>query len=118
MKVVLQLDSVDEMIKQVGLDKGGVVQNQLNFRAAVRMDKYIPSDTMALRKSKDYDSDPEGVIYDTPYAQKMYYGVTRKGKPINYSGAPQRGAFWDEKMMAAEGDELVKDMQKVVDRMK
>ena len=73
------------------------------------------------------------VIYATPYARYLYYGEVYgpnipifeagelagfwsppgqkkhpTGRKLTYSGAPERGAFWFERMKAEHGDEIIR----------
>lgn len=68
------------------------------------------------------------VVYNAPYARYMYYGKVMRDKngralygmapkhvtnePIQYHGAPQRGAFWFEKMKAAHKDTILRGAAK------
>lgn len=62
-----------------------------------------------------------------PYSHYMYKGkkaigasrpkgVKRKisSKPLNYQGAPKRGAEWDKRMMNDRGQEVCKDVENFI----
>lgn len=95
------------------LQPNGEVHKYLNEQALQRMGKYVPKDTGNLIASGKVNGDNK-IVYDTPYAQKMYYGISSKGKPIKFNGGPQRGSYWDKKMLAAEGEELTADLSRFV----
>lgn len=116
--VKLNMPDFSQATKDLGVDERGKVQAFATKRAAMRMDKYVPTRTGTLRGTADYTSVPTEVTYVQPYARPMYFGISQGGKPINYNGAPQRGAFWDEKMVGAEGDQWAQDVQEYSDRLK
>lgn len=115
-KVMLEMPGTWQTIADLGLDPSGDVQAFVTRRAAERMDKYVPFRTGVLRGTVDYTSDPTQVEYVQEYARPMYFGISTTGRPLNYNEAPQRGAFWDEKMMAAEGDQFFKEIQDYSDK--
>ncbi len=70
------------------------------------------------------------VVYNAPYARYMYYGKVMRdaqgramfgmapkhvtNEPIQYHGAPQRGAFWFERMKAAHKDSILRGASKLM----
>lgn len=138
-KVMLEMPRTGQTIADLGLDPSGDVQAFATRRAAERMDKYVPFRTGVLRGTVDYTSDPTQVEYVQEYARFLYFGrimrvnpdgtgstwasaggtkyISSTGKDmLDFSGAPQRGAFWDEKMMATEGDQFFKEIQDYSDK--
>lgn len=117
--VKVDMLNFSQAIKDLGLDQLGRVQAFATKRAAMRMDKYVPMREGVLISTKDYTSVPTQVTYVQPYARSMYFGVDpRTGRAFTYSGAPQRGSFWDVKMIAAEGAQWVKEVQEYSNRLK
>lgn len=117
--VKVDLPDFKQATKDLGIDEYGKVQAFATKRAAMRMDKFTPKREGVLISTKDYTSVPTEVIYVQPYARNMYFGIDqRTGRNWTYTGAPQRGAFWDEKMVAAESDVWVKEVQEYSDRLK
>lgn len=99
-------------------------------------DKYVPLRTGALKQS-GYLGTVIGsgrVVYNSPYARYMYYGKVMRdaqgralyGKapkhvtdePLTYHGAPQRGAFWFERMKAAHGHQILKGAARRMSKIK
>lgn len=92
--------------------------------------RYIPFRTGFLNQSGILGTVPGTglVVYNAPYARYMYYGKVMRDKdgralfgmapkhvteqPIQYHGAPQRGAFWFEKMKAAHKDTILRGAAK------
>jgi hypothetical protein len=71
------------------------------------MQKYVPFDTGAL--STTVTVKPGSVTYEQPYAHKQY--TTNKGKGI-------RGKYWDKKMVSAEKELIVKEVESYAKKMK
>lgn len=113
--VKIDIEDVLSIEESLGITKLGAASQYLREQALERMKKYVPKDSGALIDTGTIKDDH--IEYETPYAQKMYHGVTRKGKHIKYQGEPQRGAYWDIKMMAFEGDELTADVQDFCDNL-
>ncbi|MGN0596356.1 MAG: minor capsid protein [Ruminiclostridium sp.] len=59
------------------------------------------------------------LIWETPYARSLYYGVSKNGNSINYSKDinPNASKAWCEKAFAEHGDEWQKMMQKSLNRL-
>lgn len=116
--VKVDLPDFKQATKDLGIDSAGKVQAFATKRAAMRMDKFTPKREGVLISTKDYTSVPTEVTYIQPYARNMYFGIDqRTGRNWTYTGAPQRGGFWDERMMAAEGDQLARDIQAYSDKL-
>lgn len=117
--VKVDMKDFKQVTKDLGIDAQGRVQAFATKRAAMRMDRFTPKREGVLISTKDYTSVPTEVTYPQPYARNMYFGIDqRTGRNWTYTGAPQRGSFWDEKMIAAEGDQWVKEVQEYSDRLK
>ncbi len=91
------------ILAERGLDKNGAVQRYIDNEILTRCEPYVPRDTGALIASgwQNTRLGSGTVVYDTPYAAAMYYGKSASGKDYNYKGAPMRGAYWFERMRAA-----------------
>ena len=92
--------------------------------------RYIPFQTGALNHSGELGTEIGSgrVVYNAPYARYMYYGKVMRdaqgrayyGKApkhvttedIQYHGAPQRGAFWFERMKQAHKEQIRRDAAK------
>ena len=79
------------------------------------MDKYVPMDNGDLRTTISVKSD--SITYESPYARYQYYGVREDGthKVKNYT-TPGTGTYWDKKMVSAEMQDVVSEVQKYVKR--
>lgn len=92
--------------------------------------RYIPFQTGALNHSGELGTEIGSgkVVYNSPYGRYMYYGKVMRdaqgrayfGKApkhvteenINYHGAPQRGAFWFERMKTAHKEQIRRNASK------
>lgn len=100
----------------LGINPGGRVQKQFVDACQRRMDKYIPfrpgqeGGSLRLKHIKDGKS----ITYIMPYAHAQYVGFTT-GPVRNYT-TPGTGPYWDKKMLSAERESLVKEVQEYIRR--
>lgn len=99
---------------QLGINPNGRVQKFFQNTCYKHMDKYVPMDKGDLRTTVDL-SNPNYIIYEMPYARYQYYGVREDGthKVQNYT-TPGTGPYWDKRMWSAEGQDIIKEVQKYV----
>jgi hypothetical protein len=81
-------------------------------------DPYIPFQSGMLKKSGILGTEIGSgtVVWNAPYARYLYYGKAMGGvapkhvlnKNLTYHGAPQRGAFWFERMKADKGKQILR----------
>lgn len=93
----------NKIVNKFNMQKGGSAQLFLSNECFRRMEKYVPWETGNLATTVTVR--PGSVTYEQPYAHKQY--TTNKGKGI-------RGKYWDKKMVNAEREQLVKDVQNYV----
>ena len=117
----IDMPTLEEITVELGMNKTGVVQREATELAWAYMDDFVPSDTTALRMEAE-PRDTE-VVYGAPgttsnkYANIVFGGV-RNGIPMNFQGAPQRGADWHNKMMADRAEQLINAIQAFSDKRK
>ena len=102
--VTLVMEAVENMLAKRGLNDGGAVQRYVDEAVLRYAEPYIPVRSGQLKES-GYRATQAGsgrVIWQTPYAARMYYGVG-----YTFAGAPMRGAYWFERMKADKGPEIV-----------
>lgn len=109
MPVKLQPTSVIKA--RLGIEPNGRVQKFFQQTCYKHMDKYVPMDEGNLRINVDL-SDPTKIVYQSPYARYQYYGVREDGTRIvqNYT-TPGTGTYWDKRMMSAEIQDVIKEVQ-------
>lgn len=75
------------------------------------MGDYVPMETGTLAQS--YKTEPFKVIYEQPYAHRMYEG---EGFNFNKEKHANATAHWDKAMMRAKGDEFARTVQKFIEK--
>ena len=131
----LELDGLADALARRGLTPGGRVQEFIDKKVISLCDPKVPFRTGVLKHSAITASAiGQGlVVYDTSYARYLYYGEVYgpnipifeagelagfwsppgqkkhpTGRPLTYSGAPERGAFWFERMKAEHGEDILR----------
>jgi len=106
------INNFSKIAKRLGIEPNGSVQSYFTERCYEYMDKYVPMDRGNLRTIVDIESNY--IIYESPYASYQYYGRRKDGShvinPENYT-TEGTCPYWDEKMISAEIDDVVKDVQ-------
>ena len=96
---------------RLGIEPNGRIQKFFTNECAKAMDKFVPFDNGDLA---NYNIEGNVIIYEQPYARYQYLGLSKSGKPLNYSTDkhPLATSYWDKKMWTAEGQDIVKKIQK------
>lgn len=128
MKVDLQMHPPQQIVRRLGLNPGGKVQMFHTQNVMRRIQKFMPYRTGATIKIMINQTDiskPE-IVLDVPYAKYLFYGKVMIGSapkkvidvPLKYTKTynPDAGPFWDRKLVAAEGDQLVQELQDYIGR--
>ena len=132
----LELDDLDDILARRGLQPGGRVQKVVDNAVLRYCAPKVPFDTGYLIRSAITGSAiGQGlIVYATPYARYLYYGKVYgpnipifeggelagfrspkgqkkhpTGRPLTYRGAPERGAYWFERMKAEHKDDIVQE---------
>ena len=142
MKVYFNVPEVQEVVRRLGIDKGGDAQRFHTNNVLRRMLKYMPMETGALSKTTVIQSDTL-IVSDTPYSQYVYYGnrmvnaATGKGprwipgvgwrwpkgaklvptsEPLHYTTTfhPLAGPYWDRRLAQAEGDVIARELERYI----
>lgn len=101
--IKLDLNPTSQIEKRLKINTGGAVDLFIANESARRMFKYVPYRTGMLRTTTSISAN--GVDYLVKYARRQYY--ENRGSGI-------RGRFWDKRMMGAEGQALINDIQRYV----
>lgn len=102
--VKIKMDSFQNILLRHQLNKGGRVQLFFTNEVAKLCDPYVPMDTGTLKRVVEIN--PEYIHYKSPYARRQY--ETNSG---GHNG-PLRGKYWDKRMWADRGNEIVKAVTK------
>ena len=76
------------------------------------MDKYVPKDIGNLRNIVDKGVDY--ITYEQGYAHYQYV----KQFPEDHYTTPGTGPYWDKRMVSAEMNDVIKEVQEYVNRGK
>lgn len=107
----VKLKPTSQIKARLGIEPNGRVQKFLTNTCYKHMDKYVPRDEGNLRTIVDIKAD--SITYESPYAKHQYYGVSKNGKPLNYR-TPGTGDYWDKRMVSAEMQNVVEEVQNYV----
>ena len=97
----------NKIIDKYGMQENGDTQLFLANTCFRRMHKYVPWDTGTLASHATVR--PGSVTYEEQYAHKQY--TANKGKGI-------RGKYWDKRMVSAEKELIVKEVEAYAKKMK
>lgn len=138
---------VNQMLIELGVNTDGAVQKQWTADVMRRMRRYMPYRTGATATKLTYMRSANEIEVTAPYARYLYMGkvmvdaetgkgpahipgvgyrfwrgahLTATDRPLQYTHDhnPQAGPFWDRTMVAAEGDQMLADLQRFVDGRK
>ncbi|MBQ3045135.1 MAG: hypothetical protein IJD49_04200 [Clostridia bacterium] len=127
-KAYLELNSVDQILKDKGLTADGSVQAFHTNNVMRRMYRYMPRLTAATVKVMiaQTDINKPYIILDVPFGKYIYHGKVMTGPapktvtdtPLNYTKTqnPRAGPYWDRALSAAEGAAMVRDLQNYINR--
>lgn len=109
-----------KIMKNLGVDERGRVQQYLTDRVLFRMKPYMPYFTGAMADLQTHVTSPSTITVGAPYAEYVYNGVSRSGKPLEYTTTvhPKAGAHWDEVMKAEQGAAIAQEVQDYVRSLK
>lgn len=109
----VKMQPTSRIIAHLGIEPNGRVQRFFTNTCRKRMDKYVPMDNGDLRTTVDIR--PDSITYEMPYARYQYYGVREDGthQVRNYT-TPGTGPYWDKRMVSAEMQDVVKEVQNYV----
>lgn len=87
MRVTLDFPAAEEILQEVGLDEQGDAQMFHTKNVLRRIQKYMPYRTGATIKLTVAQTDPRvpEIVTEEPQAVYLYNGVSRSGKPLNYT---------------------------------
>lgn len=146
-RIRVDMKPVNTIVNRLGLGKNGDVQMHVTRVVNQRITRYMPFHTGALSTKLKYIKSPTEIEVLGPYARVQYYGEVmvdsatgaagfldadgqwksrkgvvkvRGGRSLKYDKTknPLAGPFWDRRMMAAEGKQIVREIQTYVDRRK
>lgn len=111
----VKINPTSQIKARLGLEPNGRAQTFFTNSCYRHMDKYVPMDKGNLRTNVDIQ--PDSVTYESGYAEYQYKGQREDGthQVQNYT-TPGTGPYWDRRMVSAEIDTVVKEVQDYIDR--
>lgn len=112
----------DELIKKIGTVVGGDVQKAVDTAVIRECEPYVPYRTGRLSNSVHIATaiGSGEVVYSTPYARSMYYGVLygSNAKIMHYNQAMHKfaGSYWFDRAMAENKKKILKEAQNAAKR--
>lgn len=109
-----------QIMEGLGVTERGRVQQFLTDRVLHHMRPYMPYDTGAMADLQTMVTSPTTIFVAAPYAGYVYEGVSRSGRPLNYTKIehPKAGPHWDRTMMQEEGARIAEEVQDYARSMK
>lgn len=113
--VITRLPNSRRTQQILGVDRRGAVQDFVTNDILKRIIPYIPKRTGDLRSDAQKDSST-AISVKSRYARVQFFGVTKDGRPFNYSplGGAKAGSHWDRRLIANEGKAIVADANRFV----
>ena len=111
----IRIDSLDTIKRKLKIDENGPAQAFMTETCYKAMDKYVPKRDGNLRTVVDIRKD--SITYQSEYASYQYYGEREDGshKISNYT-TPGTGPYWDKRMISADIDRVVEQVQEYIGR--
>lgn len=144
LNVKLNLPNARALVKRLGLDRDGDAQRFHTQNVLRRLGRYMKFNTGTTYRATVLQTDinKPKIVVDQVYAQMLYDGKVRvsrgtdmagfmtpegwrslknvpkvkSDRDITYTNAPVVGPYWDKRLVANEGDALVADLQRYIDR--
>lgn len=116
--VAFSIPQKEQIIEHFGLDIGGRTQEVIDTSFMAYMEPYMPKDSGTMIDLMFAQNKPgKGEIdINVNYADYVNTGVSKSGKPLNYQGAPMRGANFVERMLSDHFQDILNDAQKEIDK--
>ena len=109
----VKMQPTSEIKARLGIEPNGRVQKFFTNTCYKHMDKYVPMDEGNLRANVSINND--SITYESPYARYQYYGIREDGthEVKNYT-TPGTGPYWDKRMVSAEMEDIVREVQSYI----
>lgn len=117
LSVLVEFPTMPQQLAKLGVDENGDVQDRLTDLVVDNLKDFMPKRSGRLIAGMAKKS-PTFIKVEGPYARFLFFGVTRTGKPVDYSTSknPNAGPNWDRRMVAARGEAIVADLNRYVKR--
>ena len=105
----MRMKPISTIKADLGIEANGKVQRFFTNTCYKHMDKYVPlGDTGNLRDvvTKTANS----ITYEMSYAHAQYVGIVN-GSQVRHYTTPGTGPYWDKRMVSAEMQNVIKEVQ-------
>ena len=121
MQLNIRLPELQTLVRDLGLEPGGLVQQHLVGNVARRIAKYAPKRTYSsVEHAIAQGQEPKDgrIVIRGPHIKYLYFGKVMAGRPrkttandLRYTTTYNRlaGPYWDVRLMAAEGAQIIED---------
>lgn len=111
MSVSFDISLPEKILRERGILKYGEVQKKLDAEVLKYCADFVPKKSGELIASGERATrlGSGNICYSAPYARYQYYGVSKKGKKLQYCGGAKRGSYWFERMKATSRYTLLRD---------
>lgn len=112
-KVGKKLAPSKSVMRQLGVDEHGAVQQFATDRILFHMRPFMPWLTGLTATSLTQVTSPTAITVNAPYALRLYSGVSANGTPLNYTKTvnPLAGPYWDRTMIQHRGKAMAKEIE-------
>lgn len=130
LQIDIRLPELDGLVKNLGLEEGGSVQEHLVRNVARRIIKYTPLRTYgSVQNAIAQGQEPENgrIVIRGPHIKYLYMGKVMVGrkpkkatdKDLVYTKTYNRlaGPRWMERLLAAEYDQIIADAENFIRAM-
>ena len=121
-----RLPEFGNLVKDLGLEEGGRAQQHLVKNVARRITKYVPKRTYSsIENAIAQGQEPANgrIVIRGPQVKYLYFGKVMAGTPrratakdLKYTTVYNRlaGPFWAERLMEAEGSQIIEDEKRLI----
>lgn len=108
--MAVYINSLEQIKTRLGINVDGPVQAFMTETCFKAMDKYVPRRDGNLKNRVWLTN--HSITYQSPYARYQYYGVRADGThKVKHYTTPGTGPYWDQRMLSAEKDKVIKEVQ-------
>lgn len=114
MRVHIKVDLPEDIVKALGADRTGIIQDFTTQTILKHMGTFIPWRTGNTYQNLTEQVAPDEILVNAAWAQYIYNGINRyTGGPLNYTKVPNAlaGDHWDKTMMSYDADAIVKEIE-------
>ena len=107
----MKIKPVSTIKADLGINPSGRVQRFFTDTCYNHMYKYVPKKIGNLRNIVSKTA--KSITFESPYAHAQYVGIVN-GYPVKHYTTAGTGAYWDKKMVSAEMQDVVREVQEYV----